>query len=87
MGTANSTTRQDQINALLPSEVLHQIFRLLAPRDLKASVLVCQWWREVWEVQSLWSWVGLRVTRENQTDMFEFLKRWTVSGGESGGGF
>ena len=58
--------------------MLHQIFRLLAPRDLKASVLVCRWWREVWEVQSLWAWVGLRVTRENQTDMLEFLERRNI---------
>ena len=27
------------------------------------------------EVQSLWAWVGLRVTRENQTYMLEFLER------------
>jgi len=47
------------INKLLPVEMLEVIFHLLAPRDLKAVVLVCRWWREVGEAPKLWVWVHL----------------------------
>merc|ERR1719319_1379150 len=33
----------------LPEEMLERVFHLLPPRDLKAVVLVCRWWREVGE--------------------------------------
>ena len=65
---------QDQINAVLPPELLLQIFSLLAPQDIKAAVLVCRHWREVAEAPSLWSWVILRLFLGNQTDMLEFLE-------------
>ena len=55
--------------------MLHQILSLLAPRDLQAAVLVCRVWREVGEAPGLWSWVDLRVTRENQPNMLKFLER------------
>ena len=75
MGAARSTARQDQINVMLPPELLHKVFLLLAPEDIKAAVLVCRLWREVGEAPSLWSWVVLRVTSWDQTDMLELLER------------
>ena len=45
------------INRLLPAEMLERVFHLLPPRDLKAVVLVCRWWREVGEAPWLWAWV------------------------------
>ena len=43
--------------ATLPAEMLERVFNLLPPRDLKAVVLVCRWWREVAEAPWLWAWV------------------------------
>ena len=60
-------------NRLLPAEMLERVFHLLPPRDLKAVVLVCRWWREVGEVPALWVWVCLRVWRENIGYMPEVL--------------
>ena len=62
MGAFTSNLGSEQINSLLPPELLHQILVLLAPWDLKAAVLVCRLWREV---PGLWAWTFLRVTREN----------------------
>ena len=73
MGAWFSTNQSDLINALLPPEMLHQVFRLLPPRDMKNVLLVCQLWREVGEAPGLWSWVVLRVTRENMATMPEAL--------------
>ena len=73
MGAWYSTNQSDQINALLPPEMLHQVFCLLPPRDMKNVLLVCQLWREVGEAPGLWSWVVLRVTRENMANMPEVL--------------
>jgi hypothetical protein len=42
-------------------EILERVFRLLPPRDLRAVVLVCRWWREVGEAPGLWAWVRLTV--------------------------
>ena len=72
MGAFHSR-QEDQINTLLPPELLDHVFHLLAPQDLKAAVLVCRLWREVGEAPGLWSWVGLRVTRENQSTILEAL--------------
>ena len=69
---------QDHINLLLPPEVLIQVFYLLAPRDIKAAMLVCRLWREVGKAPSLWSWVVLRLYLGNQTDMLEFLETWRM---------
>jgi len=61
------------INGLLPVEMLERVFHLLPPRDLKAVVLVCRWWREVGEAPALWVWVCLRVRRWNIGYMPEVL--------------
>ena len=64
--------------------MLHQVFCLLPPRDLKNVVLVCRLWREVGDWPGFWAWVwayalwpgqlaGLRVTRENMSSMPERL--------------
>ena len=73
MGACNSTNQPHQINALLPPEILHQVFRLLPPRDMKNVLLVCQLWREVGEAPGLWAWVVLRGTWENMSSMAEVL--------------
>ena len=75
MGAFHLQASQDQINPLLLPEVLHQVFRLLVPQDLKIAVLVCRLWREVGEAPSLWTWVVLRENRENQSTMVELLER------------
>ena len=75
MGAWFSTNQSDLINALLPPKMLHQVFRLLPPRDMKNVLLVCQLWREVGEAPGLWSWVVLRVTRENMANMPEVLRQ------------
>ena len=69
-----STLGPEQINCVLPPELLHHILGLLAPRDLKAAVLVCRLWRELGEAPGLWTWAFLRVTSENQSTMLEFLE-------------
>ena len=38
------------------------------PRDLRAVVLVCRWWREVGEVPRLWGWVYLFVMNERSLE-------------------
>ena len=73
MGACNSTNQSHQINALLPPEILHQVFRLLPPRDMKNVMLVCQLWREVGEAPGLWAWVVLRGTWDNMSSMAEVL--------------
>jgi len=60
-------------NWLLPATVLNLVFHLLPPRDLKAVVLVCRWWREVGEAPALWVWVCIRVKGENHGYIKEFL--------------
>ena len=79
--------RLENINDLLPDEVLAKIFHLLAHRDLKvgkmggfeivltpkAVVLVCQRWRRVGEDKRLWSWVSLRADNRNLDLMPEML--------------
>ena len=53
--------------------MLERVFHLLPPRDLKAVVLVCRWWREVGEAPALWVWVCLRVASRNIGYMPEVL--------------
>jgi hypothetical protein len=55
----------------LPAEMLERVFRLLPPRDLRAVVMVCRWWREVGEAPGLWAWVRLKV----KTDNLAFMPR------------
>ena len=49
----------EEINAILPEEVLLKIFSFLSPSDLKASMLVCKLWTQVGQVPSLWRWATL----------------------------
>ena len=56
----------------------YQVFSLLTPQDLKAALLVCHMWREVVETPRLWSWVVLRVTKENQLSMLVALQIWRM---------
>jgi len=64
---------QKHINKLLPAEMLERVFHLLPPRDLKAVVLVCRWWREVGEAPALWVWVMLQASWKNIQSMAEAL--------------
>ena len=61
------------MGSFIPAEMLERVFRLLPPRDLKAVVLVCRWWREVGEAASLWTWVILTVNHDNLASMAEVL--------------
>jgi len=54
----------------LPAELLEKVFHLLPPRDLKAVVLVCRWWREVGEAPALWVWVWVRQFRRIRRNRF-----------------
>jgi len=60
-------------NWLLPATVLNLVFHLLPPRDLKAVVLVCRWWREVGEAPALWVRFCLRVKEETHDYIQEVL--------------
>jgi len=62
---------QKHINRLLPAEMLERVFHLLPPRDLKAVVLVCRWWREVGEAPALWVWVYIVVTEDNMSEVLD----------------
>ena len=54
--------------------VLELVLGLLLPRDMKDVVLVCRLSREVGEAPGFWSWVVLRVTRENMLAILERMK-------------
>ena len=62
------------INRLLPAEILERVFHLLPPRDLRAVVLVCRWWREVGEAPALWDWVFLVDWYHSCSCMVEILE-------------
>ena len=49
----------EEINAVLPEEVLLKIFSFLPPSDLKTSMLVCKLWTQVGQAPSLWRWSTL----------------------------
>ena len=68
------------ITRLLPAEMLERVFHLLPPRDLKAVVLVCRWWREVGEAAGLWNWVILTVNHDNLPVMAEMLAARRLQG-------
>ena len=61
------------INALLPSELLFLIFKLLRHQDLKQAVAVCRRWRDVGEDASLWTWVSPRITVKNKEQAHDML--------------
>ena len=63
----------EEINALLPDEMLQKVFSFLSPLDLKTSVLVCKRWAEVGEAPGLWSWVTFTVDRINMGSMPELM--------------
>ena len=65
---------------LLPAEMLERVFHLLPPRDLKAVVLVCRWWREVGEAPALWAWLYLQVYKENIGYMQQVLTSRRLKG-------
>ena len=54
--------------------LLERVFHLLPPRDLKAVVLVCRWWREVGEAPALWDWVFLIGWYYNCSRMVEIFE-------------
>ena len=62
---------EDEINALLPDEMLRKVFSFLPPPDLKSSVLVCKRWAEVGEAPGLWSWVTFTADSINMESMAE----------------
>jgi len=57
----------------LPTEMLLYIFELLSYRDLKKVMLVCRRWREIGEIQRLWSSFPVIVNRRNMSLMPEIL--------------
>ena len=70
------------INALLPSELLYLVFKLLRHQDLKEAVAVCKRWKEVGEAQSLWAWACPRITQKNikiSKDLLECKRMQGVS--------
>ena len=69
-----SVAPSPDINALLPSELLFLIFKLLRHQDLKQAVAVCRRWRDVGEDASLWSWVCPRITVKNKEQAHDMLK-------------
>ena len=62
------------INAKFPLEILELIFANLSPVDLKSAVAVCRRWREAGEKPQLWSWVAIRATNSNRTQMPKILE-------------
>lgn len=49
----------------LPTEMLLYIFELLSYKDLKIVMLVCRRWREIGDIQKLWSVLPVIVNRRN----------------------
>ena len=61
----------------LPTKMLLDIFQLLSYRDLKIVMLVCRRWREIGEIQRLWSSLPVIVNRRNMPLMPEILSTRT----------
>ena len=57
----------------LLTKMLLDIFELLSYRDLKIVMLVCRRWREIGEIQRLWSSLPVIVNRRNISLMPEIL--------------
>ena len=68
-----SVAPSPDINAMLPSELLFLIFKLLRHQDLKQAVAVCRRWRDVGEAASLWTWVCPRITVKNTDHAYDML--------------
>ena len=50
----------ENINSVLPPEMLGRVFSHLAPKDLKTAMLVCKSWKNAAGRPAFWSWVKLR---------------------------
>ena len=57
----------------LPTEMLLYIFEMLSYRDLKIAMLVRRRWREIGEVQRLWSSFPFIVNTRNMSMMPDIL--------------
>ena len=57
----------------LPTEMLLYIFEMLSYKDLKIVMLVCRRWREIGEIQQLWSSLPVIVNRRNISVMPDIL--------------
>ena len=57
----------------LPTEMLLYIFEMLSYKDLKIVMLVCRRWREIGEIQQLWSSLPVIVNRRNISVMLDIL--------------
>ena len=64
----------------LPTEMLLYIFELLSYRDLKIVMLVCRRWREIGEIQRLWSSFPLIVNTRNMSLIPEILSMRRMQG-------
>ena len=65
-------TGVDEINGLLPEEMLRLIFSFLPPKDLKTAVLVCKLWFGIGQASGLWSWVTFHAS--NNESMSEKMR-------------
>ena len=45
----------------LPPEMMLKIFKMLEPRDLKESALVCKQWNNIMDNSGLWRWCTLKL--------------------------
>ena len=57
----------------LPTEMLLYIFEMLSYKDLKIVMLVCRRWREIGEIQKLWSSLPAIVNTRNISVMPDIL--------------
>ena len=64
----------------LPTEMLLYIFELLSYRDLKIVMLVCRRWREIGEIQRLWSSFPVIVNTRNMSLIPEILSMRRMQG-------
>ena len=64
----------------LPTEMLLYIFEMLSYRDLKIVMLVCRRWREIGEIQNLWSSFPVIVKTRNMSLIPEILTMRRMQG-------
>ena len=64
----------------LPTEILLYIFEMLSYRDLMMVMLVCRRWREIGEIQRLWSSLPVIVNTRNMSVMPEILSSRRMQG-------
>lgn len=68
--------------ASLPPKVLAKVFSLLSHQELKVAVSVCQWWKEIGEQPSRWTWVTPSVSQSNLGTAPEMLNTKRLRGVE-----